>query len=138
MVFTHLSLYFLFILKGNFNGICFTNLVDFDAIYGHRNDIDGYAKALTEFDGKLAELLSALNSEDILIITADHGCDPSTPSTDHSREYTPMLIVGDRVKSGVNLGVRGCFSDISATVLDYLSVDKKDTDGKSFLSEILK
>ena len=126
------------IAKGNFNGICFTNLVDFDAVYGHRNDIDGYAKALTEFDGKLAELLSTLNSEDILIITADHGCDPSTPSTDHSREYTPMLIVGDRVKSGVNLGVRGCFSDISATVLDYLSVDKKDTDGKSFLSEILK
>ena len=126
------------LVKRDFNGICFTNLVDFDAVYGHRNDIDGYAKALTEFDEKLGELLSVLMAEDMLIITADHGCDPSTPSTDHSREYTPMLAIGGCLKSGVNLGVRSSFSDISATVLNYLNVDKKDTDGNSFLTEILK
>ncbi len=126
------------IAKGNFNGICFTNLVDFDAVYGHRNDVDGYAKALTEFDEKLGELLGVLQAEDMLIITADHGCDPSTPSTDHSREYTPMLVVGSKIKSGVNLGVRGSFSDISSTILAYFNVDKNCTDGESFLTEILK
>lgn len=120
------------------NGLCFTNLVDFDAVYGHRNDIDGYAKALSEFDEKIPEILSVLKEEDLLIITADHGCDPSTPSTDHSREYTPMIAVGSDIKSGVNLGVRSSFSDISATVLGYLELDKKDTFGNSFLSEILK
>ena len=126
------------LLKADFNGLCFTNLVDFDAVYGHRNDIDGYAKALTEFDSKLGELLPLLKEEDLLIITADHGCDPSTPSTDHSREYTPMLAVGSSIKSGVNLGVKDTFSDISASILEYLGVDKLDTDGNSFLTEILK
>ncbi len=126
------------LLKTNFNGICFTNLVDFDAVYGHRNDVDGYAKSLSEFDDKLSEIISLLNEDDLLIITADHGCDPSTPSTDHSREYTPMLALGKNLKQGVNLGVRPTFSDISATVLDYLKVDKKDTCGNSFLTEILK
>ena len=122
----------------DFEGLCFTNLVDFDMVYGHRNDIDGYAKAISEFDSKLNLIIEKLKSEDILIITADHGCDPSTPSTDHSREYVPMLIMGKKVKSGVNLNTRESFSDISATILEYLNVDKKDTCGQSFLSEIIK
>ena len=126
------------LLKTNFNGLCFTNLVDFDAVYGHRNDIDGYAKSLAEFDSKLPEIISLLKEDDLLIITADHGCDPSTPSTDHSREYTPMLAFGKNFIQGINLGVRESFSDISASVLDYLNVDKLNTDGNSFLSEILK
>ena len=120
-----------------FNGLCFTNLVDYDMLYGHRNDVDGYARALTYFDGRLPELLGMLGDEDILMITADHGCDPSTPSTDHSREYTPLLIAGPCVRAGVNLGTRASFSDIAATILDYLEV-KGETAGKSFLKEILK
>ncbi len=126
------------IMDKDFEGLCFTNLVDFDMVYGHRNDIDGYAKAISEFDEKLGLILSKLKDDDMLIITADHGCDPSTISTDHSREYTPMLLVGNNFKSGVNLGIRGSFSDISATILDYLGLDKKDTSGNSFLSSIIK
>lgn len=81
-------------MKKDFNGLCFTNLVDYDMLYGHRNDIEGYAKALTYFDERLPELLAAMGEEDVLMITADHGCDPSTPSTDHSREYTPLVMYG--------------------------------------------
>ena len=124
-------------LDKNFNGLCFVNLVDFDAMYGHRNDVDGYANALTEFDAWLSGFYTKLSPNDLLIITADHGCDPSTVSTDHSREYTPMLIYGNKVKSGVNLGVRKSFADISATVLEYLGIDKENTDGESFLSKVL-
>lgn len=121
----------------DFEGLCFVNLVDFDMVYGHRNDVDGYAKALTYFDEQLPRILKGLKEDDILMITADHGCDPSTPSTDHSREYIPLVIYGDKVKQGVNLGIRKSFSDISATILDYFNV-KKETDGSSFLKEILK
>ena len=124
------------IMDREFNGLCFTNLVDFDMVYGHRNDIDGYAKALSDFDRELANITLKLKDDDILIITADHGCDPSTPSTDHSREYTPMLIMGKPIKQGVNLGIRSSFSDISATILEYLNIDKKDTKGESFLSKV--
>ena len=124
------------IMDRDFNGLCFTNLVDFDMVYGHRNDIDGYAKALSDFDRELANITAKLKDDDILIITADHGCDPSTPSTDHSREYTPMLIMGKSIKQGVNLGIRSSFSDISATILEYLNIDKKDTKGESFLSKV--
>lgn len=120
----------------DFEGICFTNLVDFDMLYGHRNDIDGYAKALSDFDRRLPELLAALREEDILMITADHGCDPGTESTDHSREYVPFLAVGSRVRAGANLGTRATFSDIAATVLDYLKVEGR-TGGSSMLDEIL-
>ena len=120
-----------------FHGLCFTNLVDYDMLYGHRNDVDGYAKALTRFDERLPELLNALGEEDLLMITADHGCDPSTPSTDHSREYTPLVIAGAPVKNGVNLGTRASFADIAATILDYLGAEG-ETDGESFLGEILK
>lgn len=124
--------------KRDFNGLCFVNLVDFDMKYGHRNDVEGYAKAMTEFDGYLGKFLENMRDEDVLIITADHGCDPSTPSTDHSREYVPMVMYGKNVKSGVNLGTRFGFCDISATVLEYFNVDKKNTSGKSFLNEVTK
>lgn len=119
-----------------FEGLCFTNLVDFDMLYGHRNDVAGYASAMTEFDGYLGEFLKGMRSDDILIITADHGCDPATPSTDHSREYTPMLVCGQKIKQGVDLGIRSSFADISATVLEYLGVDKEATAGDSFLSKV--
>lgn len=125
------------VFERDFNGICFTNLVDFDMLYGHRNDVDGYAKAATEFDEWLGGFLPKLRDDDILIITADHGCDPKTPSTDHSREYVPMLMYGNKIKS-VDLGTRPTFADISATVLDYFGVDKEDTKGNSFLKEVLK
>lgn len=124
--------------KRDFNGLCFVNLVDFDMKYGHRNDVEGYAKAMTEFDGYLGKFLENMRDEDVLIITADHGCDPSTPSTDHSREYVPMVMCGKNVKSGVNLGTRFGFCDISATVLEYFNVDKENTSGKSFLNEVIK
>ncbi len=124
--------------KRDFNGLCFVNLVDFDMKFGHRNDVEGYAKAMTEFDGYLGEFLENMRDEDALIITADHGCDPSTSSTDHSREYVPMLMCGKNIKSGVNLGTRFGFCDISATVLEYFNVDKDKTSGKSFLGEVIK
>lgn len=123
------------IMDRDFEGLCFVNLVDFDMLYGHRNNVDGYAKALSYFDDKLKEICDKLRSEDILIITADHGCDPTTASTDHSREYTPMIIYGKGVKSGVNLGTRKGFADTGATVLEYLGIREKNK-GKSFLKEV--
>ena len=126
------------IQKRDFEGLCFVNLVDFDMKYGHRNDIVGYASAMTEFDRYLGEFLKNMRADDMLIITADHGCDPSTPSTDHSREYVPMIVCGDGIKAGVDLGTRSTFADISATVLDYLGVNKEDTAGESFLSKVEK
>ena len=120
-----------------FSGLAFVNLVDFDMVYGHRNDVDGYANAATEFDGQLAKLLPLLRAEDLLIITADHGCDPATPSTDHSREYVPMLAYGKGVRAGVDLGTRRSFACIAQTVCEYLGVPVQ-LDGKSFLKEILR
>lgn len=120
----------------DFCGLCFVNLVDFDMTYGHRNDVDGYAAAMTEFDGWLADFLPKLRENDVLIITADHGCDPSTPSTDHSREYTPMLIVGNGVRAGVDLGTRQSFADIAATVLEILGVQAKTPAGESFWNDV--
>jgi phosphopentomutase len=120
----------------DFNGLCFINLVDFDMVYGHRNDIDGYAKALSEFDSQLPRILDSLRDDDILIITADHGCDPSTPSTDHSREYVPMLAYGKKIKKGINLGTRESFADIAATILEYFNLDQ-DIAGTSFLKDII-
>lgn len=121
----------------DFEGLCFVNLVDFDMVYGHRNNVDGYAAAATAFDRDLARLMGKLREGDVVILTADHGCDPSTPSTDHSREYTPMVIFGDRIKAGVNLGTRPTFADIAATVLDYLGA-QGETDGTSFLPQVLR
>lgn len=121
----------------DFEGLCFINLVDYDMLYGHRNDVDGYAKALTEFDEKLPELLEKLTEDDILMITADHGCDPSTPSTDHSREMVPLVIYGNTIKENNNLGTRESFSDIGATILDYFGI-APEIKGESFLNAILK
>lgn len=105
-----------------FEGLCFTNLVDYDMLYGHRNDVDGYAKALTYFDAQLPRLLRRMRKDDVLMITADHGCDPSTPSTDHSREYTPFLVVGENIPSGINYGTRTGFCDIAATILNIFGI----------------
>lgn len=122
----------------DFNGLCFINLVDFDMLWGHRNDIEGYAKGLTYFDSKLPEIVKGLREDDILMITADHGCDPGyTKSTDHSREYIPWVIYGDKIKAGANLGTLPTFSDIGATILDYFGIEPK-IKGTSRLKELLK
>ena len=123
-------------IKNAEEDMIFTNLVDFDMLYGHRNNIEGYAKALEEFDKKLPEILSALRDDDILILTADHGNDPSTPSTDHSREYIPIIAYGRNLKSNVNIGTRDTFADISATILDIFDMEKLEN-GTSFKNEIL-
>ncbi len=124
-------------LKDSFSGILFTNLVDFDMLYGHRNNPEGYARSLVDFDKRLPEIMAVMKDDDILIITADHGCDPTTESTDHSREYTPLLIYGKPVKAGTNLHTRESFSDIAATVAEYLDI-KADIEGKSFWKDIAK
>ncbi len=120
----------------DFTGLCFVNLVDFDMQFGHRRDIDGYANALTEFDIWLGQFMKKMGDEDLVMITADHGCDPAyTATTDHTREYVPLLVLGNKVKP-VNLGTRASFADIAATVAELLSV-QLDTPGKSFAGEIL-
>ena len=120
----------------NFEGLCFVNLVDFDMVYGHRRNIDGYAQALAEFDAWLPKLLEKLGEDDIVMITADHGCDPGySATTDHTREYVPLVIAGPAVKP-VNLGTRVGFCDIAATVAELLDV-KLDTPGTSFAKEIM-
>ena len=120
----------------DFTGLCFVNLVDFDMLYGHRRDIDGYAAALSEFDSWLQEFLPTLGQEDLVIVTADHGCDPAyTATTDHTREHVPLLVLGKAVKP-VNLGTRKTFADIAATVTQLLGVDY-ETPGASFANEIL-
>lgn len=123
------------LLDKDFEGLCFVNLVDFDMLYGHRNDVDGYAKAIGEFDKKLGVIIDKLQLNDILMITADHGCDPATPSFDHSRENVPLLIFGKNVKSGVNLGVKEGFNNIAKTVLDYFNLPNEFA-GNSFLDDI--
>ena len=121
----------------DFNGLCFVNLVDFDMLFGHRRDVDGYANALTEFDAWLGEFMNKLGEEDLVMITADHGCDPAyTATTDHTREYVPLLILGKAVKP-VNLGTRASFADIAATVTELLGV-AYETPGKSFAEQIRK
>ena len=120
----------------DFEGLCFVNLVDFDMVFGHRRDVDGYAKALAEFDEWLPRLMEKLGDEDIVMITADHGCDPGyAATTDHTREHVPLLILGKQVKP-VNLGTRTSFADIAATVAELLGVEL-DTPGQSFANEIL-
>ena len=122
----------------DFKGLCFTNLVDFDMVFGHRNNIAGYAQALTEFDAWLGGFMERMGEDDICIITADHGCDPSTPSTDHSREHTPMLIFGKGIREGVDLGTRASFADIGATVLESLGITDGGIAGESFYSIVSK
>lgn len=123
------------IQKRDFNGLCFLNLVDFDMLYGHRNDIDGYAKAAAEFDTALGKFISGMKDEDILVITADHGCDPGFKGTDHSREYTPMLMYGEDVRKGVDLGTRPSFSDIGRTILGIFGI-KGGIQGESFWEKV--
>lgn len=123
-------------MADEFEGLLFTNLVDFDMLYGHRNNVEGYANALMEFDARLPEITARLREDDILIITADHGCDPSTESTDHSREYVPLLVIGGNVKKGVNLHIRETYADIAKTTADYFGL-KNDLCGESFLGLIL-
>jgi phosphopentomutase len=118
-------------------GLIFTNLVDFDAKFGHRNDPQGYADALAEFDRRVPEFLEALAEDDVLVITADHGNDPTTASTDHSREYVPLLISGTPVRAGVNIGVRPTFADLAATIADTLAV-KAPSQGTSFKSTVIR
>ena len=121
----------------DFNGLCFVNLVDFDMIYGHRNDVDGYANAASEFDKQLGQMMDKLREDDIVIITADHGCDPSTESTDHSREYVPMIIFGDKIKAGIDLKTRNTFADIGKTIADIFGIESP-IPGTSFYKEVSK
>jgi phosphopentomutase len=118
-------------MRDDFEGIIFTNLVDFDMLYGHRNDVKGYAKALVEFDNRIPDILNKLKDDDLLFITADHGCDPTTPSTDHSREYVPIIVYGKKIKKNINLGIRSTFADLAATIAEYLDI-KADISGTSF------
>ncbi len=122
----------------DFEGLCFTNLVDFDMTYGHRNDVEGYAAAMTAFDAWLGKFEAQMQEGDVCIVTADHGCDPSTPSTDHSREDTPMLIFGSPVRGGINLGTRASFADIGATILEYFGMSPEPISGESFYRLICK
>lgn len=121
--------------KKDFDGLCFANLVDFDMLYGHRNDTDGYAKALTAFDEWLPSFVKEMREKDLLFITADHGCDPGDISTDHTREDVPLLVIGKDVQP-VNLGIRDSFADIAATAAAFMKIPFV-THGKSFLGEIL-
>ena len=121
-------------LKTGFDGLLFVNLVDFDMLYGHRNNPEGYAEALEYFDTFVPDMIDLMEEEDILLITADHGCDPTTPGTDHTREYIPIVVYGKRLKTGVDLGVRSTFSDIAATIAQYFGYEFKT--GTSFLKEM--
>lgn len=123
-------------MKEDFEGLCFTNLVDFDMVYGHRNDVDGYAKALSYFDERLPELVDNLREDDLLIITADHGCDPGTESTDHSREHVPVIVIGKKVWPG-HKGTRYSFADTGKTILEYLGI-AGEIAGESYLKDIIK
>ena len=116
-------------------GFIFSNLVDFDTQYGHRNDVDGYARNLERFDARLATLLPRLRDDDLLIVTADHGNDPTTPSTDHSREYVPLLVTGTHVRAGVDLGTRRTFADVGQTLAEIFGIGRL-AHGTSFLEEI--
>lgn len=117
----------------DFCGLCFTNLVDFDMLYGHRNNVDGYAAALSYFDDRLPEILDKMRDDDLLMITADHGCDPGTASTDHSREYIPLVMYGKNIKADINYHTRETFADIGATVLSYFGISDTDISGTSIL-----
>jgi len=124
------------LLSKEFTGLLFTNLVDFDMIYGHRNNAEGYYEALKQFDSYLPKIMEKLREDDLLIITADHGCDPTTPSTDHSREYVPLLVYGRGVKEDVNLGIRETFADVAATLEEIFGLEPGV--GQSFWGEIRK
>jgi len=125
------------VMKSQDEGLVFVNLVDFDMLYGHRNDSEGYKKALEDFDKRLPEIIGLLEEEDLLYLTADHGCDPTVPGTDHTREYVPLIIYGKKLRAGVNMGTKEGFGHIAVTVLDHLNV-KGTLDGESLLGELKK
>lgn len=124
------------LISNNRGDMIFANLIDFDMLYGHRNNPEGYAKALAEFDENIPEILNSMKYNDILFITADHGCDPTTPSTDHSREYVPLIVYGKNIKSGVNLGIRKSFADVGKTISEILNIEA-EIKGESFAKLIL-
>jgi len=123
------------LIKKNFSGIIFTNLVDFDMLFGHRNDVEGYKNALIETDKFLPKIMKAMTKDDVLIITADHGCDPTYPGTDHTREYVPLMVYGEGIKSGVDLNTRTSFADVAATIKDIFNIES-DIEGTSFWETI--
>jgi phosphopentomutase len=125
------------LLRGDTQGLILANLIEFDMLYGHRNNPEGYAQALETFDSRLPEIMEAMGARDVLFIVADHGNDPTTPSTDHSREYVPLLVYGEAVKPGVNLGTRETFADVGATIAELLGIEPLPR-GLSFAREILK
>lgn len=118
-------------------GLVFTNLVEFDMVYGHRRNVTGYARALEDFDGRIPEILENLKSDDLLVITADHGCDPTYKGSDHTREYVPLLLYGEMIREDYNLGIRESFADLAATITELLGVETVQF-GQSFVREILK
>ena len=122
-------------MKKDFNGLCFTNLVDYDMLYGHRNDVEGYAKALTYFDERLPELLAAMGEEDVLMITADHGNDPTWKGTDHTRERVPLVVYSPALTEAVDLGIRKTYADLGQTIMDNFSLGQLPA-GTGFLSEL--
>lgn len=124
------------VMDEDFRGLCFVNLVDFDMKFGHRRDVDGYARAMTIFDGELGKFLLKMREDDLLMITADHGCDPAAKGTDHTRENVPLIIYGNQIRAGVNLGALPTFADIAATIAEIFKVEF-ETRGKSFLSQII-
>ncbi|MDY4138432.1 MAG: phosphopentomutase [Eubacteriales bacterium] len=124
-------------MRQDFTGLCFTNLVDTDMLYGHRNDPEGFARALEEFDRRLIEIIRLLKEDDLLIITADHGCDPCDVSTDHTREYVPLMVWGLGINEGVNLGVRKTFADVAKTTLEALGVPNT-MPGTSFYRQLIE
>ena len=124
-------------MREDFEGLLFVNLVDFDMVYGHRRDVQGYAGALEAFDAQIPQLQALMGEEDLLILTADHGCDPCHTGTDHTREHVPVLVWGKRARAGVNLGVRDTYADLSATVLDFFGLPNT-LRGVSFLDKVLK
>ena len=123
-------------LKNSIGSFIFTNLVDTDALYGHRNDVEGYGKALEYFDSKLPEIMGAMTDEDILIVTADHGCDPTFPGTDHTREHIPLLVWHRRMTRLTNLGTRPTYADIAATAAQWLGLPQR-FGAKSFADELM-
>lgn len=122
-------------MNQDFDGLVFTNLVDFDMLYGHRNNVEGYKLALEALDKRVPEILGALGADDVVLFTADHGCDPTTASTDHSREYIPILVYGKSIEGGAKIGIRDSFADIAATIAEFFGLRDWKT-GKSFLGDI--
>jgi len=122
-------------LKDNTRGLIFSNLVDFDMLYGHRRDTEGYARALEHFDLRWPEIESAMRDDDLLMITADHGNDPTYPGTDHTREYAPLIVYGKKARAGVNLGTRQSLSDIGKTIAENFDLNLRA--GQSFLNDLV-